>query len=208
MARTGRRKGAPDTRDAILLAARSAFADKGFDGASIRTIATGAGVDPALIHHYFGTKEQLFLATVNAPVDPAEFVQGALEGDDDHIGERLVRTFLSVWDDPRTGPPLVALVRTGLQHDWSARLLREFLTAQILRRVIARLGVSAAEAPTRAALTASQMLGLGITRYLLKVEPLASADGETVVSLVAPTIQRYLTAPLPGRSVVTDGDIR
>ncbi len=197
MARTGRRKGAPDTRDAILAAARAAFAEKGFDGASIRAIATSAGVDPALVHHYFGTKERLFLATVNVPADPAEFIPAALVGDDDHIGERVVRMFLSIWDDPVTGPPLLALIRTGLQHDWSARMLREFLTAQVLRRVIARLEVPPTEAPFRASLTASQMLGLGLARYLLKVEPLASADVETVIALVAPTIQRYLTAPLP-----------
>ena len=197
MARTGRRKGAPDTRDAILASARAAFADRGFDGASIRGIATDAEVDPALVHHYFGTKEQLFLATVDVPVDPGEFIPAALAGDDEHIGERVVRMFLKVWDDPRTGPPLLALIRTGLQHDWSARLLREFVTAQILRRVVARLELTPDEAPIRAALTASQMIGLGLTRYMLKIEPLASADVDTVVRLVAPTVQRYLTGPLP-----------
>jgi AcrR family transcriptional regulator len=197
VARTGRRKGAPDTRDAILASARAAFADRGFDGASIRGIATDAEVDPALVHHYFGTKEQLFLATVDVPVDPGEFIPAALAGDDEHIGERVVRMFLKVWDDPRTGPPLLALIRTGLQHDWSARLLREFVTAQILRRVVARLELTPDEAPIRAALTASQMIGLGLTRYMLKIEPLASADVDTVVRLVAPTVQRYLTGPLP-----------
>ncbi len=197
MARTGRRKGAPDTREAILASARDAFADKGFDGASVRVIATGAGVDPALVHHYFGTKEQLFLATVEVPVDPADFLPLALDGDDDHLGERVVRMFLSVWDDPRTGPPLLALVRTGLQHDWSARLLREFVTAQILRRIMARLDVPAVEAPIRAALVASQMLGLGMTRYVLKVEPLATLDKDVLVPLIAPTIQRYLTGTIP-----------
>ena len=200
MARTGRRKGAPDTREAILASAREAFADKGFDGASVRVIATGAGVDPALVHHYFGTKEQLFLATVEVPVDPGDFVPLALDGDDDHLGERVVRMFLSVWDDPRTGPPLLALVRTGLQHDWSARLLREFVTAQILRRIIARLDVPPAEAPIRAALVASQMLGLGMTRYVLKVEPLATLDIDTLVPLIAPTIQRYLTGEVSFRT--------
>ncbi|HEY1484502.1 MAG TPA: TetR family transcriptional regulator [Micromonosporaceae bacterium] len=196
MARTGRRKGATDTREGILAAARDAFASKGYDGASIRAIATAAGVDPALVHHYFGTKEKLFLATVDAPVNPAEFMPAALAGDVDHLGERVVRMFLSVWDDPRTGPPLLALVRSSLAHDWSARILREFVTAQILRRVVARLEVDPAEAPIRAALTASQMIGLGLTRYLLKIEPLASADKEEVVTLVAPTVQRYLTGPL------------
>jgi AcrR family transcriptional regulator len=196
VARSGRRKGSPDTREAILVSARSTFAGKGYDGASIRAIATDAGVDPALVHHYFGTKEQLFLATVDAPVDPAEFVPAALAGDTDQIGERVVRMFLSVWGDPRTGPPLLALVRTALQHDWSARMLREFLAAQILRRIVERLELTPDEAPVRAALVATQMLGLGMGRYLLKIEPLASMEVDRVVALIAPTIQRYLTGPL------------
>jgi AcrR family transcriptional regulator len=197
VARTGRRAGGVDTRETILAAARTAFAEKGFDGASVRAIATSAAVDPALIHHYFGTKEQLFLATVDVPVDPGDFVPAALAGDDDHLGERVVRMFLFVWDDPRTGPPLLALVRTSLQHDWSARMLREFVTARILGRIVAHLDMSPAEAPIRAALTASQMIGLGLTRYLLKIEPLASADVDEVVRLIAPTIQHYLTDDLP-----------
>lgn len=196
MGRTGRRKGASGARDAILDAARAAFAAKGFDGASVRAIAAAASVDPALVHHYFGTKEQLFLATVNVTVNPAEFMPAVIDGDDDHLGERAVRMFLSLWDNPATGPPLLALVRTSLQHDWSARMLREFVTAQVLRRVIARLSVPPEEAPIRAALTASQIIGLGLARYLLKIEPLASADRDTVVRLVAPTLQRYLTGPL------------
>lgn len=203
MARTGRRKGSPDTRDAILAAARATFAERGFDGASIRAIATSAGVDPALVHHYFGTKEQLFLATIGAPIDPADFVPAALAGDDDGIGERVVRMFIGIWDDPKTGPMVLALVRSSLQHDWSARMLREFLNMQILRRVIVRLDITPSEAPVRAALTASQMFGLGIARYVLKLEPLASAEPEAVVALVAPTIQRYLTGPLPAGPLPT-----
>jgi AcrR family transcriptional regulator len=198
MVRTGRRRGSGgDTREAILTAARDAFAAKGFDGASIRAIATAAGVDPALVHHYFGTKERLFLATVNAPIDPGDVVPAALAGDLDTLGERVVRMFLSVWDDPRTGPPLIALVRTSLQHDWSARMLREFLSAQVLRRIVQRLEVEPAEAAIRGTLVASQMLGVGLARYLLKIEPLASAEVDDVVRLIAPTIQRYLTGQLP-----------
>lgn len=196
MARTGRRKGSPDTREAILDAARASFADRGFDGASVRTIAAGAGVDPALVHHYFGTKEQLFLATVGAPVNPADVIESILDGDPDLLGERLVRVFLTAWGDPRTGPKLVAIVRSALAHDWSARVLREFLTSQILRRVIAKIDVPAGQAPMRASLVASQMLGLGMARYVLKIEPLASADAETVVAMVGPTVQRYLTGSL------------
>jgi AcrR family transcriptional regulator len=198
MARTGRRKGGTsEARDAILDAAREAFADKGLDGATVRMIATAAGVDPALVHHYFGTKEQLFLATVDIPFDPGDVLPKVLAGDDEHLGERVVRMFLSVWDDPRTGPPLVALIRTSLQHDWSARLLRELVTSQILRRIIARTESPPEEAQLRAALVATQMIGIGLARYLLKLDPIASADVETIVRVVAPTIQRYLTEPLP-----------
>jgi AcrR family transcriptional regulator len=196
MVRTGRRRGRPDTREAILDAARAAFAERGFDAASIRTIAAAAGVDPALVHHYFGTKERLFLATVDAPVDPADLVASVVPGDPDAMGERLVRLFVTVWGDPRSGPKIIAIVRSALAHDWSARMLREFVASHVLRRVIAATDVPPAEAPMRAALVASQMVGLGLARYVLRIEPLAGADPETVVALVGPTVQRYLTGPL------------
>jgi AcrR family transcriptional regulator len=198
VARTGRRKGTPDTREAILVAARDVFGERGFDGASIRAIAAGAGVDPALVHHYFGTKEGLFLATVGAPFDPGMVLPAVVEGDVDQLGARLVRMFLSVWSDPVRGPMVLAVVRSGLQHDWSARMMREFLTSQILRRVVSTLDVPPGEAPMRAALLASQMIGLGLTRHILKIEPLASMPDEQVVALIGPTVQRYLTGPLPG----------
>ena len=196
MARTGRRPGNQDTREAIIAAAREAFAEKGYDRASIRAIATGAGVDPALVHHYFGTKDQLFLATVNAPIDPAQILTRVLDGSTEELPERLVRTFLSVWDHPVSGPAAVALLRSGLQHDWSARMLREFLTTRVIRRVISQLQLDPAEAPLRGSLVATQMIGLGLIRYVLKVEPLAAAPPEVVVAAVAPTIHRYLLEPL------------
>ncbi len=197
MARTGRRPGNQDTREAILAAARETFAERGFDRASIRAIATRARVDPALVHHYFGTKDDLFLATVNAPMDPARFVDQVLIGDQEGLPERLIRTFLSVWDHPVTGPAAVALVRSGLQHDWSARMLREFLTTRIIRRVLTHLDLDPKEAPLRGTLLATQMIGLAMIRYILKVEPLASAPHETVVAAIAPTVRRYLLEPLP-----------
>lgn len=197
MTRTGRRRGSPDTREVILAAARDAFAANGFDGTSIRAIAGAAKVDPALVHHYFGTKEDLFLATIHAPIDPADLLPKVLDGDLDGLGERLVRMFVSVWDDPVTGPAAVAVFRTGMRHDWSQRLLREFLTTQIMRRVLTRVEVDQTEAPLRGALIASQMGGLVVVRYILRVEPLASAPADQVVALIAPTIQRYLTGPIP-----------
>jgi AcrR family transcriptional regulator len=196
VARTGRRPGNQDTREAILAAARTAFAERGYDGASIRQIATEAGVDPALVHHYFGAKEQLFAEIMQIPIDPAKLLPQLVAGGADGVGERIVGTFLSVWDSP-AGASLVALMRSALSHDWSARMFREFLTSQILRRVAKALDLDPAEAPLRTSLVASQMAGIGLTRYILKIEPIASTPADELIAAIGPTVQRYLTGPLP-----------
>jgi AcrR family transcriptional regulator len=193
--RTGRRPGNPDTREAILTAARAMFAERGFDAASIRSIATVAGVDPALVHHYFGSKEELFRATVSIPVDPAELVPRVLAGGRDEVGERLVRTFLTVWDSP-VGTAAVALLRSAMSNQWTARLLREFLVTQILRRVVEQLDLDPAELPLRGALVATQIAGLAMMRYVIHLEPVASASPDTLAATIGPTVQRYLTGPL------------
>ena len=191
MARTGRRPGNQDTREAILASAKQAFADRGYDKASIRQIATGAGVDPALVHHYFGAKEQLFLAVMEMPVDPSQLLPDVLAGGPDGVGERLVRMFLTLWDSP-AGTAAAALVRSAVSHEWSARILREFVTAQILRRIITGLDLDGPDAPMRATLAGSQLIGLAMARYIIKIEPVASAPREDLVAAVGPTIQRYL----------------
>jgi AcrR family transcriptional regulator len=198
MPRTGRRPGNQDTREAILAAARHAFAERGYDKASIRQIATGAGVDPALVHHYFGAKDQLFLAAMEAPIDPGKAIEEVVSGGLDGIGERLVRMFLTVWDSP-AGTPAAALIRSAVSHDWSARMLREFITSQILRRIIGGLDLDPKEGPLRATLVGSQLMGLIMARYIIKVEPIAGVPRETLVAAVGPTIQRYLSGPLDGR---------
>jgi AcrR family transcriptional regulator len=197
--RSGRRPGNPDTRESVLVAARAAFADRGFEGASIRGIAATAGVDPALVHHYFGSKDKLFLAAIEAPADPAELLPQVLAEGTDHLGANLVRLLLRIWDGP-TGPAALALVRSAVGTEWTARLLREFLVSQVLRRVVATLEMPPAEAQARGALAGSQMIGLVMARYVLKVEPLASASPESLVAALAPTVQRYLTGEveLPG----------
>ncbi|MEU8257643.1 TetR family transcriptional regulator [Micromonospora inaquosa] len=194
--RTGRRPGKPGTREAILDAARTAFAERGFDAASIRAIAGTAEVDPALVHHYFGSKDQLFLAAMNFPVDPGQLVPKVLAGDRDAVGERLVRTFLGIWDSP-VGGAAQALLRSAVSNEWTARLLREFVTTQVLRRVLENLDVDPAELPLRGSLVATQMIGLAMMRHVVHLEPVASADPETLVAMIGPTIQRYLTGPLP-----------
>jgi AcrR family transcriptional regulator len=195
--RTGRRPGNPDTREAILSAARSAFAEKGYDGASIRAIATGAGVDPALVHHYFGTKDKLFLETMNSPVDPVDLITEATMGERDEIGVRFVRAFLAMWDGPR-GAAAVALLRSVVGTEWTTKLFREFIITQILRRAVPKLGLDPEQAHLRITLAASHLVGLALARYVVKVEPLASAPSETLVAAVGPAVQRYLTGDLPG----------
>ncbi|WP_262282484.1 TetR family transcriptional regulator [Micromonospora sp. MA102] len=193
--RTGRRPGNPDTREAILAAARAAFAERGFDAASIRSIAAAAGVDPALVHHYFGTKEELFRAAMAMPIDPARLLPEVLAGGPAGAGERLVRTFLGVWDSP-TGTPAVALLRSAVSNEWMARLMREFLVTQVLRRVLDHLDIDPAELPLRGSLVASQLIGLAMMRYVIRLEPAASADPETLVAAIGPTVQRYLMGDL------------
>ncbi|WP_018352714.1 TetR family transcriptional regulator [Longispora albida] len=192
--RKGRRPGSPDTRAAILAAARDAFAERGFDRASIRQIAASAGVDPALVHHYFGTKDELFLAAVQAPADPRELLPQVLAGDREQLGERLVRMFLGVWDSP-AGPAAAGILRAAVSHEWSARLIREFLVSQVLRRVAAELDVP--DSDRRVALVASQLMGLAMARYIIKLEPLASAEPAWIVAAVGPALQRYFTGELP-----------
>jgi AcrR family transcriptional regulator len=171
------------------------FAERGFDQASIRAIATEAKVDPALVHHYFGTKDKLFLASMNAPLDPADLVPKALAGPREEAGERLVRLVLSVWDSP-AGSAAVALLRSAMSNEWTARLMREFVVTQVLRRAVAEMGMQGEEASLRAALVATQISGLAVVRYILKVEPVAGADAEVLVRAVAPNVQRYLTGDL------------
>ena len=196
--RTGRRPGNPATREAILEAARSIFGQRGYDGSTIRAIAAAAGVDPALVHHYFGNKDQLFLAAVQAPYDPRKLLPTVLTGDRAGLGERLVRTFLALWDSP-AGTAGTALLRSAVGNEWTARLLREFLTIHVLRPILDHLDVDPAEVPLRGSLVASQLIGLAVMRHVIRLEPIASADPDALVAVIAPTIGRYLTAPLPDR---------
>jgi AcrR family transcriptional regulator len=194
MARTGRRPGGPDTRMAILSAARQAFGRAGFDGTTIRGIAGAAGVDPALVHHFFGTKQALFAAAMEFPVDLAAVLPTLLAPGIGGLGERLVRLLLSIWESERS--PFLAMIRGAVTHEESAALLREFISHEVIGRLAATVDADSPE--LRATLIGSQMVGLAMARYVIALEPLASADTETVVAAVAPTVQRYLTGPLNG----------
>ncbi|MDI1464817.1 TetR family transcriptional regulator [Catellatospora sp. KI3] len=193
--RSGRRPGNPDTRESILAAARNLFAERGFDAATMRAIGAEAEVDPALVHHYFGTKEKLFIAAMQFPVDPQQLVAEVTAGGRDEAGARLVRTFLSIWDSP-VGAIGASLLRSAVSNEWTLKLLREFLTTQILRRVLAELQLDPAQAQLRASLVVSQIGGLAFARYILKLEPIASLPSEQLVGMIAPNVQRYLTGEL------------
>ncbi|HTW08262.1 MAG TPA: TetR family transcriptional regulator [Acidimicrobiales bacterium] len=196
MPRAGRRPGQPGTRELILATARARFASDGFDKTSVRAIASAASVDPALVHHYFGTKEQLFIAALQVPVQPLEIVRQVTAGGVDEVPARLLRTFLAAWDDPVSGPAAVALLRGAFQHEWAARLLREFLITQVLRRASRSLGLPTQDAPLRLSLVASQIIGLATMRYVVGLEPIASAPREVLVAAMAPTLHRYLVGPV------------
>jgi AcrR family transcriptional regulator len=200
-ARTGRRAGDSGTREAILDAARGQFAENGYDGATIRAIAASAGVDPALVHHYYGSKERLFAAAMQLPVVPSEAITSALSQSSRRPGEsagtHLVRSALALWENTELLGSLQALLRSALTSDRAATMLREFLTEAILKPVArAAGGTDPDSTPFRASLIASQMVGLALTRYVLRFDPVAAASPEQLATAVGPTIDRYLTEPL------------
>ncbi|WP_407837853.1 TetR family transcriptional regulator [Streptomyces sp. DSM 116496] len=181
----------PGTQERIRLAARAEFAARGYDKTSVRGIAKAAGVDPALVHHYFGSKDELFATAIELSMEPALVLPAIIGAGPDGIGERLARYFLGVWENPVTRTPMLAVIRSALTHEAAAKVLRRLILHRLLERIAADLNVP--DPTFRAELAASHMVGIAILRYVVQVEPLASADPETIVELVAPTLQRYLT---------------
>ncbi|MCP3421759.1 TetR/AcrR family transcriptional regulator [Nocardioides pinisoli] len=190
----GRRPGAPDTRAEVLAAARASFAEKGFRGTTIRAVGAAAGVDPALVHHYFGSKDDLFLAALEMPVDPREVLAPVVAQGPDGAGERLLRTFLSVWDDPDMQVRLLAVVRSVLTDD-GGTLLKEGFIPVVVGPVLAQL---VADRPdVRIPLVTSQVVGLIVMRYVIAFPPMAQMPAEDLVARVGPVLQHYLTGDLP-----------
>ncbi len=192
--RPGRRPGAEDTRGRILDAARAAFGERGFDGATIRDIAARAGVDAALVHHYFGTKQQLFVAAMEMPVDFATAVPALLNGPEDRLGERFVAFVLGLWERPEVRPLLQGVIRSASTDPVAAAMLRRLLAEGPLLALTTVL--DRPDAAVRASLAGSQLIGLAFARLVVGVEPLASMDRDAVARAVGPSIQRYLTGDL------------
>jgi AcrR family transcriptional regulator len=185
--RRGPRQDGVQAREAILEAARGRFAAQGFEGATMRAIARDAGVDPALVSYYFGSKSGLFVESLRLPVNPSDALDGLLEEGVDDLGARLATRFLQVWDAPASGAPLLSVLRSAASRP---ELMREYVERQIVPRLASAIGGPDAE--LRANAVATQMLGLAFARYVLRIEPLASAPPEQVVELVGPALQRYL----------------
>ena len=196
--RSGRRAGESGTRAAILAAARTEFAARGYDNATIRGIAAAAGVDPALVHHFYGSKEGLFAAAMQLPVVPSEVITAALQEGSRaagvSAGEHLAATALALWESEELRGPFTGLLRSAVTSDQAAAMLREFLAAAILRPVASLSGETDEDRATfRSALIATQMLGLAVARYLLRIPPVATASREELARAVGPNLDRYLT---------------
>jgi AcrR family transcriptional regulator len=192
--RSGRRPGESSTRDDILAAAAAAFAEHGYDRATIRGIAAVAGVDPALVIHYFGSKDALFEEVLRLPVRPSDvFARGVAAGAD-KLGSTIVRTFLETWSPPEQRVRLTAMLRSAMTNERAMHLLRDLLVREVFAPMTATLGVPDAE--LRATLVGSQLVGLALMRYVGRIEPLASASIDELVAAVGPTVQSYLTGDL------------
>ncbi len=194
--RTGRRVGESGTRQAILTAARRRFAEVGYDAATIRAIAGDASVDPALVHHFYGTKEGLFVAAVGFPAVPGDIVAAAMQAPASRRGEAMVRALIAAWDSPDGRDRLRALLRSALANEAAMVMLREFLASAVIDQIAGR--VHRPNAAYRASLIASQVVGLAVARYVIALPGLAEASVDDLSEAIGPVLQRYLTGPVQG----------
>lgn len=184
----GRRPGPTETRDAIIAAARDLFAEKGYDGASLRAIARAAGVDPALVHHFYGNKEGVFVEAMRFPIDPSQLVPRILATSRDKLGEAMVRVFLEVWRDEEKRAPLVAMLRSAMTNDQIAVMMRQFVSSALFAKAADIHGIPL----LRLNAAVGQMIGVALLRYVIKVEPIASATEDELIELLAPALQLHL----------------
>lgn len=194
--RRGRRPGFSDTRGRIVGAARETFAERGFEGTTIREVASRASVDPALVHHYFGTKEQLFVAAMEFPIDIAAVFAAIAAGPRERIGHRIVVSFVRLWDRPDVRPTLLGVARSATADSVAAAMFRRVLADGPLQAIASIVGTP--DAPQRVALVGSQLIGLAMVRYVAELEPIASMPPEHLAALVGPTLTRYLLGDLEG----------
>ena len=185
----------PDARAALIRAAQRLFDTHGYEAATIREIAQEAGVDSAMIHHYFGSKEGLFREVVNLPVNPSVELAYLQQAVRDEVAEVLIRNLLRVWDSSHNRQ-LLKMIRGALTHEWAIPVVKKIIYEHNILPMVRRFEADERQARQRATLIVSQMLGVIMTRYMLKLEPLHSADVDSLVTLLKPTIERYLFAEL------------
>jgi AcrR family transcriptional regulator len=193
--RGGRRKGESSTREDILAAAANQFAELGYDRATLRSIAAEAAVDQKLIAHFFGNKQQLFIASVGLPINPAELLSTIIAGDRETIGDRITDVIVSILETPEIHQKMAGLIRAASAEPEAARMVREFLTREVFGPAAQKLAIDHAE--LRVNLVGSQIVGLMTARYIVGVEPLASASPRLVAAVIGETLSRYLLDPLP-----------
>lgn len=194
--RPGRPPGQSDTRDRILTSARELFARNGIDKTSIRSIAASAGVDAALVHHYFGTKQKLFAAAIHIPIDPMQVIGPMRETPIDELGLTLPTLLLPLWDS-ELGSGFIATLRSLLAGN-DVSLVRSFLQEIISVEVGKRVDDPPGSGRIRVQFVASQLVGVVMARYILELEPFKSLPVQQVAETIAPNLQRYLTGDLPG----------
>jgi AcrR family transcriptional regulator len=193
MSPAGRRPGPQKTRSAILDAARQEFVSQGYTATTIRSVARAAKVDPALVYHFFNDKPQLFAATLDFPFDPRAVGETAMPGDSPFDGTRLAEEFLARFEQTSLGGGFLALAQAAASSPDAARAIREFLAARIQ---ITAPDLDSNEAwGERHSMVASVLIGTAWTRWILRVEPLASVPREQVARWLGPTLDHYATSP-------------
>jgi len=190
----GRPSGPSDTRGRILTNARALFAQNGFDKTSIRAVAAASGVDSALVHHYFGTKQQLFAAAIHIPIDPMQVIGPLREIPVDEIGLRLPHLLLPLWDS-ELGAGFLAELRSLLAGA-DVSLIRTFLQEIVAVEVGSRVDDPPGSGVLRVQFVASQLFGVVIARYILELEPFRSLPVEQIAETIGPNLQHYLTGDL------------
>ena len=189
--RRGRRQGEPVSRDAVLRAVKRRFAAEGYEKTTLRAIANQAHVDPSMVLYLFGSKAELFRESLRLIIDPEVLVAAMSEGDDD-IGTRMVRTYLGIWEHPDTAASMVAMLASATSNSDAHDAFRAFMQSYVLTAVSGALG-GGEQARLRAMLAATNLVGTAILRYVMQVDPLATLPVDDVVTLIAPSVNRYLT---------------
>lgn len=195
-ARRGRWRSGDQSRKRVLEAARACFGERGYDRTTIRSIADRADVDPAMVHYFFESKARLFSIAMELPPDVPERLATQLDADLRDLGERLVRQFLRAWDQQDGARQLLALMRSAPTDSTAASMFAEFMEREIVARLRDALGGDD-DAELRAELIGSQLMGLALMRYVVRVEPLASADPADLVPPIGAAIQRYVDGTKP-----------